>query len=60
MTDPSWVPPSGEVLAEEIQVNLAAQGVPREEQGEIIALYARVVGNEIAELTKLCIEKGNE
>lgn len=44
------VPPSGEVLAEEIAEKLAENGLPREEQGDWIGSFVRAVADEISKL----------
>jgi hypothetical protein len=41
------VPASGEVLAEEIQSKLD-ESLPREEQGEVIRRYVRMIADELA------------
>lgn len=41
------VPPSAEVVAEEIQAELA-EGIPREEQGVLIRDYVRAIAEEVA------------
>lgn len=49
------VPPSGEVIAEEIQENIAERGIPRDEQGEFIRNFVRVLADEIAKLVQASI-----
>lgn len=49
------VPPSGEVIAEEIQENLAKVGLPRDEQGDMVRDFVRSVADEIAKLVQASI-----
>lgn len=48
------IPESGEVIAETIQQNLAEKGIPRDEQGRIIAMFARALGDELAAISRIC------
>lgn len=46
------VPPSGEVIAEEIEVKLAEGGMPRDEQGPLIRGFVRTLADELAKVTQ--------
>lgn len=49
----TYVPPSTEVLTEEILDRVADEGLPREEQGEIVKNFVSAVADEIRKLLQV-------
>lgn len=49
MSEPVYIPPSAEVIGEELHEELVKVGIPRDEQGGAVRTIVQAVAEEVAE-----------